>query len=185
MTFVSAAYVFSIGILASVFFVSGVAKVVTRRSLRESLSALHFIPIRMAPFIAYSLPVIEIGVAGLLLSERRLFVQVGGGLALALLCLFNSVAIVAMQQGLGDVQCACFGPLSHGRFDHSLVLRNMLLMALGAAVIVYAVMRIPSYPPLSTMILTVIVPTATVLPMWEISTHFIKTRKNLYTGKKG
>ncbi|MGZ4148547.1 MAG: MauE/DoxX family redox-associated membrane protein [Actinomycetota bacterium] len=114
--------------LALVLMVSGVAKLLDRRSTRQVVPALG-IPETLAGAIAVVLPIVELGVGLLLVPVAT--ARAAALAATLLFACFSIVVGVALARGRRP-DCHCFGQLSPGPIGSSTLVRSGLL-ACGAA----------------------------------------------------
>ncbi|PKH37650.1 Methylamine utilisation protein MauE [Nocardioides alpinus] len=123
--------------LAAVLLTSGVAKLRDPRATRDAFDALK-VPTVVAPDVsARALPWVEIALAILLL------VTPAGWLfpvsAVLVLLMLAYTGIVARALGFDEpVACSCFGSLGRHEIDRTTLARNVLLTALAAAVVWFA-----------------------------------------------
>jgi thiol-disulfide isomerase/thioredoxin len=122
--------VVSTGLLATVFLVAGVAKLLDREGSRKA--ALSFGVRRpLAGVVAIALPLAEIAIAVLLLpAATRWWAAVG---ALALLLAFSAVIARAMARGEAP-ECHCFGQLHSAPAGWRTLARNLVLAGMAALV---------------------------------------------------
>lgn len=120
-------------LLAAVFVVAGVTKLVDRERGRESVVAFG-VPLRLAGPIALALPVVEIVISALLVFSQT--ATVGAIAALALLLAFCVAIATAMARGESP-ECHCFGQLHSEPIGWKTLARNGVL-ALAAAVVAVA-----------------------------------------------
>jgi len=123
--------------LALVFLASGLSKLISVTSFRGALVRQAILPKKSVAFVAWSLPVVEVGMALLLLvPEFTMWVA----LAIALLTgVFTFVTLRLMAQGRAT-ECGCYGLLYRERLGWTTVLRDLTLItiALGVAALVRA-----------------------------------------------
>jgi peroxiredoxin len=118
-------------LLAGVFALAGIAKLVDRNRFRQTLIAFG-VPARPATPLAVALPLAELVVAGALLTRRAAWW--GGGGALVLLLAFLGAVTVNLLRGRRPA-CGCFGQRATTPIGWSTVIRNSML-AMTAAVVV-------------------------------------------------
>jgi uncharacterized membrane protein YphA (DoxX/SURF4 family) len=118
-------------VLAVVFAVAGVAKLLDRKKTRESF--LEFgVPPKLAPGAAVALPAAELVAAGLLVPTAT--ARAGALLALALLLVF--VAAVGRSLARGEQpDCNCFGAIHSEPISRTTLARNIALAAVAAALL--------------------------------------------------
>ena len=120
-------------VLAAVFAVAGVAKLLDQRGFREAVVGFG-VPRRFAATVAWSLPVVELAVAVLLVwPDTSWWGAVG---ALVLLAVF-SVGIAANLGSGRRPECHCFGQLHPEPVSAKMLVRNVVL-AVPAAFLVLA-----------------------------------------------
>lgn len=111
-------------LLAVVFAVSGTAKLLDLRGTREAAEALG-VPLPLVGPVGWSLPVVELGLAVLLLPRSTGRVTaVGAGL---LLLVLTGVVIANLLAGRRP-RCGCFGGLGSSDVSGRTVARNLLLV---------------------------------------------------------
>ncbi len=121
-------------VLFAVFLVAGLAKFTDRAGAREALHAFGAPRRALAP-AAVALPLIELAVAAALLVPAS--VPAGAIAALALLLCFCAAISLAMRRG-ETPRCHCFGQLHSAPAGTGALVRNGLLAALAASVLVPA-----------------------------------------------
>lgn len=113
--------------LATVFVVSGLAKLADRDGTRQAVTGFG-VPTRFVTLIAFALAPAELVVAVLLVWPATTAVGlVGAGLLLAA---FTAAVIVAMLTGRRP-ECHCFGRIGGADVSVRTVLRNVALIALA------------------------------------------------------
>ncbi|MCW2738257.1 MauE/DoxX family redox-associated membrane protein [Nocardioides sp.] len=124
--------------LAAVLLTSGVAKLRDTVATRDAFDALRVPRIVPADAAAAALPWIEIGLAVLLLlSPSGWLVPVTVALVVLMLAY---TWLVARALGFDEpVTCSCFGSLGRHSVDRTTLARNVLLVALAAATVWFAV----------------------------------------------
>lgn len=169
---------YMVALLGGVFFVSGVSKIVSREHFSQSLRELGLVRGRVETAVRTLLPGSEIGVAFLLFLSRPWSLRIGAAACLVFLLLFIAVALFAIRRGKTDVECACFGPLSHGTFGTALIVRNTMLSVLALYVIALpAVLSTPSEPLLNWHnIVPIILPMLAIFPVHALSRYFLANR---------
>jgi uncharacterized membrane protein YphA (DoxX/SURF4 family) len=119
--------------LAGVLGVAGVAKLKDRGGSRRAVVDFG-VPERLVTPVASGLPVAELAAAALLLPAGT--AQWGALLALLLLAFFVAAIAVNLSKGRTP-DCHCFGQLHSGPAGWRTLLRNLVLAA-GAAIVVVA-----------------------------------------------
>jgi uncharacterized membrane protein YphA (DoxX/SURF4 family) len=118
-------------VLAVVFAVAGVAKLLDRKKTRESF--LEFgVPPKLAPGAALALPAAELVAAGLLVPTAT--ARAGALLALALLLVFVAAVGRALARGERP-DCNCFGAIHSEPINRTTLARNIALAAVAAALL--------------------------------------------------
>jgi hypothetical protein len=121
---------FLLDLLAIVFIVSGIAKLISLPSFRYGLQLL---PLMTAPFahaVAVGLPIAEL-ILGASMFANATWSKYA---AIILLVLFSGVALLAMRLGR-RVPCGCFGQLDGEILSWRTVVRNGFLIVVVAAVL--------------------------------------------------
>jgi thiol-disulfide isomerase/thioredoxin/uncharacterized membrane protein YphA (DoxX/SURF4 family) len=119
-------------LLALVFLVSAVAKLLDRRASREAVAAFG-LPARLVRPIAYALPVVEL-LAGALLLGPHAESGLGARLTLTLLFAFSVAIGLSLRRG-DEVECRCFGALSDKPVGPASLVRNGFLAAAAMTVV--------------------------------------------------
>jgi hypothetical protein len=123
--------------MAAVLAVAAVAKLVDHPGARESLKGFG-VPEAAAGPLSVALPLVELTLAGLLVVPATRAAGAAG--ALVLLIAFTGGIARALAGGRpGD--CRCFGQLTAGRAGYGALLRNVVLVALAAGVLVQEASR--------------------------------------------
>jgi peroxiredoxin len=119
-------------ILAAVFLVAAVGKLMRRRETADTLG--HFgVPSGLRPTFAIALPVAELVVAcGLVVTVTAAWAALAG---LLLLAAFTA-GIVRVLRAKEEVDCNCFGALAPARVSRLTLARNLLLIGLAGFVVV-------------------------------------------------
>lgn len=123
--------------LVAVLLTSGVAKLRDRRATRDAFTALRVPAIVPADVAAPALPWVEIAAAALLLvTPSGWLVPVA---VVVLLLMLAYTALVARALTFDEpVTCSCFGTLGRHDVDTTTLARNVLLTALAAVVVWFA-----------------------------------------------
>jgi peroxiredoxin/uncharacterized membrane protein YphA (DoxX/SURF4 family) len=118
-------------LLAFVFVVAGLAKLVDRSGSRKAMADFG-VPTPLAPVVGVALPVAEVAVAVALVLRSAAW---GGALgALALLLLFIGVIGYNLAQGRTP-DCHCFGQFSSRPVGWPTLVRNGVLAALASVIV--------------------------------------------------
>jgi thiol-disulfide isomerase/thioredoxin len=120
------------GLLAAVLLLAGEAKARDRDGATEAAAALG-VPRAWAPVVATILPLLEVGIAVLLVPSAT--AAVASALALALIVAFTATVAVALARGRRPA-CRCFGELSDAPIGAWTLLRNALLAGLALVALV-------------------------------------------------
>jgi peroxiredoxin len=118
-------------LLAVVFAVAGVAKLVDRTGTRRAVEAFG-VPARLASAGATLLPLVELAIAAALIPAST--AGSGALAAVALLAIF-SVAIARTLRTGSAPDCNCFGGLTQTEIGRGTLVRNLVLAALAAFVL--------------------------------------------------
>lgn len=119
-------------LLAVIFAIAGIAKLVDRAGTREATEAFGVSP-RLAPLVASGLPILELAIAAALLPAATVF---WGALAAVVLLLIFSFAVARSLRAGSTPDCNCFGGLTQAEVGRGTLARNLLLAALSGAVAV-------------------------------------------------
>ncbi len=167
-----------VAFLGGVFFVSGVSKIVAREHFSQSLRQLGLVRGRAETVVRTLLPTSEIGVAFLLFLTRPWSLRIGAAACLVFLLLFIAVALFAIRRGKTDVECACFGPLSHSTFGAALIVRNTVLSVLALYVVALPAVHSTASKPLLNWhnIVPIILPMLAIFPVHALSRYFLANR---------
>ena len=114
-------------LLAVVFAVAGVAKLVDRTGTRRAVEAFG-VPSRLSPVGATLLPLVELAIAVALIPAST--ARWGALAAVALLAIF-SVAIARTLRTGSAPDCNCFGGLTQTEIGRGTLVRNLVLVGLG------------------------------------------------------
>ncbi len=118
-------------VLAVVFALAAVAKLADRDRSEDAVVNLG-IPDRLAPTIAWLLPVAELAVAAVLVPAST--ARLGAGGAAALLLVFSVVVALNLRAG-NTPNCHCFGQLGAKKIGPGTLVRNGFLAGLAALVL--------------------------------------------------
>ena len=117
-------------LLAVIFTIAGVAKLVDRAGTREAAEAFRVSP-RLAPAVAVSLPIVELAVAAALVPAAAV---IWGALAAVALLLIFSLAVARSLRAGSTPDCNCFGGLAQTEVGRGTLARNLLLAAASGMV---------------------------------------------------
>lgn len=123
--------------LAGVFLLAGGAKLADRRGTLASMVAFG-VPASLAGVAAVAVPLVEILVGVLLVPDAT--ATVGALAALTLLLFFTGAVSLALVRG-DRPSCHCFGQLSSGPIDRTLIWRNAAFAVLALVVVAVGVRR--------------------------------------------
>jgi uncharacterized membrane protein YphA (DoxX/SURF4 family) len=118
-------------ILSAVFLLAGIAKLLDGSRTRRSIEP--FLPSALASALAGLLPIVELAVGVAFLSRE--WAWLAALIALALLLLFLAVTAATVARGYVP-SCGCFGALSAGSSVIGVVVRNEVLLAFCAFILV-------------------------------------------------
>jgi thiol-disulfide isomerase/thioredoxin len=118
-------------VLAGVFLVAGVAKLLDREGTRAALQDFGA-PATLTGPLALALPLAELGVAALLIPTATAVAGAVG--ALALLALFSAAIALSLARGHAP-ECHCFGQLHSAPAGWSTLARNGALAAVAGLVL--------------------------------------------------
>jgi hypothetical protein len=118
--------------LTLVFGASAIIKFVDFREFRGALENYRIVPEQLSLPAAVIVPVSELaGVAGLLIPRFHLAAAM---LLIVLVAVFTSAITLNLIRGRLYIDCGCFGPMLRQPLSKSLLVRNGVLMLLGAVV---------------------------------------------------
>jgi putative oxidoreductase len=123
--------------LAALFLFAGTLKLQTPGKFAEALMGFKIVPDHLVNFLVFATPWIELTAGALLLiglwSRAAALVIVG------MLATFLAAIVSIIARGI-DTQCSCFGDLEigcTGPVGWCQIIRNTILIALGAVVILW------------------------------------------------
>src|ERR1700683_2518692 len=116
--------------IATIFFVSGVAKLSRPKEFQTNLVAFG-VPSAAAPLVALGLPTAEIVAGGALVFPRT--AQIGALFAAGLLILFTSSIGYQLSRGRTP-DCQCCGEMRARPISYWTLLRNVVLLSLASYV---------------------------------------------------
>jgi uncharacterized membrane protein YphA (DoxX/SURF4 family)/thiol-disulfide isomerase/thioredoxin len=119
--------------LAAVFAFAGTAKLFDLPGSRQAVAAFG-VPARLAPVVGVLVPLAELAAALMLLFVPT--ARWGALLALLLLLAFMAGVANAMRKGL-EIDCGCFGKVYSATASSATLVRNAILAALAAVVLVH------------------------------------------------
>jgi hypothetical protein len=122
--------------LAVIFGASAAMKFADLAMFESALANYRLLPRAFEPLAAYLVPVGEGGcAAGLLFAATR---SVGAAVLIVLLAAFAGAIAINLSRGRTNIDCGCFGPMLRQPLSAWLVVRNLVLMALAAALLLPA-----------------------------------------------
>lgn len=117
--------------VATVFIISGFAKITTHRQFKQTLGT--FFGQRFILPLSYAVPIVEILSASLVLFQATVMY---GLILIIILCLsFIVLTWKALRTG-EEIKCHCFGNLNDEKFGKTTYLKNGLLITLSLAVLI-------------------------------------------------
>jgi uncharacterized membrane protein len=118
--------------LALIFGASGAMKMRDLEMFQSSLANYRLAPSWMEKPLAYIFPILECaGAMGLLIASTR---TTAASMLLALLATFTGAIAINLARGRRNIDCGCFGPMLRQELSGWLLLRNLFLMLVAAAV---------------------------------------------------
>jgi hypothetical protein len=124
-------------VLAAVFAVAGVTKLIDRPAFQSSVYQLG-LPVPLATWTARLLPILELAIALALLPSVS--VEAGAVAAVCLLLVVSAVRIAQLIRG-DETDCHCFGRLRAFGTGYWLIARNAVLATIGLFLAVMAITR--------------------------------------------
>jgi uncharacterized membrane protein len=119
--------------LALIFGASGVMKFRDLEMFEGAMANYQLLPRSLEKPFAYFIPLLEFAcAAGLMFSKTRAASATG---LLILLLLFTGAIGINLMRGRVNIDCGCFGPLLRQELSGWLLLRNVFLMILAAAML--------------------------------------------------
>jgi putative oxidoreductase len=120
-------------LLGFAFILSGVSKLVDLHGFAESIRGFEMLPGWLIWGATIAIPVIEVASGVLLVTG--LCVRWSSGVVMGLLVIFIAAIVPNIVVG-NEIDCGCFGPLTHDKVDGALLVRDIVM--LGIAVLVYS-----------------------------------------------
>ncbi len=117
-------YNVSFYIITAVLLFSGIAKIIDPLPLINTFKLITIIPESLQLIIATLLPIVEIGLAVLLLMKIKLKITIKA--AAFLFAIFLIVSVYGTFAGFGT-DCGCFGKAVASNFGWEMIGRNLLL----------------------------------------------------------
>lgn len=113
-------------LLATIFFISGVAKLASNYSFHETLIEIGFKENTFTKCVAWIFPLIEIASAGLVLSEKTRLI--GEIMIFAMLTSFIMISIMVLRsKNEKKIDCHCFGHLVEESLGTPTLIRSCVL----------------------------------------------------------
>jgi len=133
-------YILCTYIIAAVFAVSGIAKLVDSSGLLNTLRQVPFLSGQLIVWTVTLLPLIEIGLAVALITRWKRSITLA---AILILFVFFFVFSIYGFYGGFNSDCGCFGPLVQSTFGWGMILRNIIFLSLSviASMIYYKHLR--------------------------------------------
>lgn len=144
--------------VAVVFFIAGLAKMVSYRRFRAAVAAYELLPAALVPVVARAVPAGEVLIAGALVADVMLPVAVAA--AVGALMLFASAMAVNLARGR-EIDCGCGGGSDPRPISWRLVLRNVVLAV--ALMVTGLIIGESSRPFLDARLPTLLAATAVVV----------------------
>lgn len=119
-------------LLALLFAAAAWHKVSDPPRFESTLEAYRLLPSRLAKVVTKVLPVAEIAVSLSLLLPVYHWAALG---AVALLVLYSVAITVNLARGRREIDCGCFGPAARVPLSGVLIVRNTMLIAAAALVL--------------------------------------------------
>ena len=121
------------GSLALIFGASSIMKIRDLEMFEGSVANYQLLPISLEKPVAYLMPILEfVCAAGLIISKTRVAAAIG---LIMLLVLFTGAVGINLMRGRTDIDCGCFGPALRQQLSGWLLIRNLFLMILAAAIL--------------------------------------------------
>jgi Methylamine utilisation protein MauE len=117
-------------LLGTIFLISGALKLIHWTQFRDTLSAMELLPSRLARGVGWVLPPLEVALGAAAVAQWHLALT--GPALLGLLVGFILALTVHRLRGGKELVCGCFADFEHKTATVPLILRNVLLLALAA-----------------------------------------------------
>jgi len=158
---------------AAIFAASGALKFYDLESFQGAVTNYRLIPEWLATPFAWIAPVIECAAAlGLLLSPIRASAAL---VLIVLLAVFTGAIAINLARGRTDIDCGCFGPALRQRLSGWLLLRNGVLFALLALVLMPAGARAMDFLDFATVAMAA----ATIVVLYTAANYLIANAPGL------
>ncbi len=139
--------------LALLFAFSAAMKFYDLAEFRSALAGYRIVSSFLELPIALAVPIAELGCASLLLITAS---RVRGAAALmALLCVFSGAIAINLARGRTHIDCGCFGPAGGHRLSGWMLVRNAVIFAAAAVLLLPVSARAILWPDSITIALGV------------------------------
>jgi len=118
-------------LLTAVLLFSGIAKIIDPLPLLNTLKQITFLSTELQIIIATLLPVVEIGLAFLMLTKSKLKMVLP--IVAMLFAAFLAFSIYGIFAGFG-ADCGCFGNVVKSSFGWGMIFRNTLFLVLSLVI---------------------------------------------------
>lgn len=115
--------------LGLIFLLSGFSKLIDLNSFVQTIESFQITPISVSISLAILLACLESGSGLMMLIGFQ--TKVSSGIAVILLIIFLAAIIPVLTTGQ-EIDCGCFGSLSHDRVGSGLLIRDVILLGLAA-----------------------------------------------------
>jgi hypothetical protein len=121
-------------LLGTVFLLSGALKLPSWTRFRDTLAAMEVLPSRLARALGWVLPPLEAALGAAVVARWRL--ELTGPALLVLLGGFTLALSVYRLRGGKELVCGCFADFEGKTATASLIVRNVLLLALAVPMLI-------------------------------------------------
>jgi hypothetical protein len=121
-------------LLGAVFLLSGALKLTSWTRFRDTLSAMELLPPRLARALGWVLPPLEAALGAAVVAQWQLALT--GPALLVLLTGFTLALALYRLRGGKELVCGCFADFEGKTATASLILRNVLLLALAVPMLI-------------------------------------------------
>jgi uncharacterized membrane protein YphA (DoxX/SURF4 family) len=115
--------------LGLVFLLSGISKLLELSSFTATINNFQIVPLCFSKSVAIVLACLESGSGLMLLLGFQ--TKVSSGIVVILLIIFLAAIIPVLATGQ-EMDCGCFGSLSHDKVGSGLLVRDVILLGLAA-----------------------------------------------------
>ncbi len=126
--------------LAAIFGASAAMKVADVAMFESSLANYRLLPRAIEPIAACLVPLAEAACATSILFAASRTIAAAG--LIALLAAFSGAIAINLARGRSNIDCGCFGPMLRQPLSAWLLVRNLILVALAAALMLPAGARV-------------------------------------------